>query len=166
MKKKDKNRPLDIDSVFERATNRIYERSSRRGFVSKIGKFLMIITGVGVAQILPVDRTVQIAEASYPSDCNQWYQCGVATYSTCKCCINQACACPNGSTIGSFWAACCYSPLSQRNYYVYYYDCCGSAACADTCGCFRGSNNTQNWCGGAGSYVVCTASCIQSNPTC
>jgi len=164
-KQGDSRSAASVDELVERITKGIYQVSSRRGLLSKVGKLAMIATGIQVLQFLPVDRTTPevAADAHF---CNAWYNCGLQASRQCECCFypSQLCACPGGTNPGYYWLACCCTqPGCTYGNLIAYWDCCyssGTPSCLNpSCSCHRGPSQPV-WCGGAGSYY-CTTTCIQ-----
>lgn len=144
-----------LDGATKKASKSLYERTSRRSFLSWLAKGVIALVGAEVATLLPIDRSVPEAEAHHT--CSYWKYCNFYGY-ICTCCGGNDCVCPYGTTPGSYWWGCC------SGQYVQYWDCCGGSACGQ-CSC----NNTNPpnrypnthfnlWCGGVSGYV-CTTAC-------
>lgn len=88
------------------AFDHLSQRSSRRGFLMKVGKVAFAALGVElVSNVLPYGRDLALA-ATNP--CDSWYLCGFAG-SQCGCsnCSDDNTACPGCACLGGFWTACC-----------------------------------------------------------
>lgn len=150
-----------VDRIVERGTRALYEGLPRRGFLTTLGKLVLIATGVQVVPLLPVDRTTPTVSANH--DCNTWYYCNSNAPRLCSCCVGGSdCTCPYGTNVGSYWWGCCNNGSGTR-YWVAMYDCCytdiSQVQCSNpNCRCVNSSE--PNWCGGAGTYY-CTTACIQ-----
>lgn len=137
------NRDLDI---IERISQNLYHATSRRGFLSTLGKTLLGLAGVTVVDALPLDRTTKIAVAgplanhTNPLSCQYWKYCSIFTGSwyPCQCCsqVNSDCLCPYGTSSGTnYWVGCCSSPSGIKTL-LKYYDCSvslpGQVQCTNT----------------------------------
>jgi hypothetical protein len=170
------------DDLVTRLTESLYHASSRRGFLSTLGKGLMGLLGMSVLDALPLDRTVQIAEASpaethVPTRCDYWKYCSINTggWTVCRCCqqVTQDCLCPYGTLPGtSYWVGCCMGNGNPRTL-MRYYDCCRSldpsqVQCTKTCNiqCHRHDNangvteQQTHTSGGSGSYYHLAIWCV------
>ena len=116
------------------------EQSSRRGFLSRLGKFSLTMLGVATVPVLPVDRVIPMAAVA---NCSDWHLCGIYGR-PCDCCGGTVTTCPPNNPQGdNWWSSCC------NHKTINYIDCCrhhGSPAPNCTCGfCFN--NTTQPaWC--------------------
>lgn len=128
------------------------QRSSRRGFLAKLGKIGLGVLGVTTASLLPVDRTVREAKAS---NCSNWYLCGLYG-KTCDCCAGDDFHCPYGSAQFGYWSSCCSSKT------IYYWDCCNASATCNCTTCLNNPSPQPAWCNG-GRYnctgIVIGAAC-------
>lgn len=148
-----------LDHTVERATKILYQNTSRRGVLARLGKGVLGILGLQAAALLPLDRTVPEAEASNHL-CSDTKYCNMYG-ARCDCCGGNTggCICPYGTTVGSFWWGCC------GGNYVRYYDCCGGNVTCNCTWCNRTNapSRTPNshwidWCSGSGTYR-CTVAC-------
>jgi len=156
-----------VDTLTERGARFLSQYYSRRSLLARVGRSVLAAVGASVLPLLPVDREIEVAEATDPN-CSQWWMCGAYVERTCSC----ACGsnnCPSGTSQGSYWIACCRDPSCGCNRLVYYYDCCSSgslpACCsASNCQCYRGSPGI--WCGGSNLKLCCTVVSINYSSTC
>lgn len=145
-----------VTSLVERTTTRIAQETSRRGFLATIGKLAVAVTAATGAKalLLPIDR-----RTTHAGGCGGTW-CGMSGH-PCSCCGGSDTSCPNGTSQGSYWKACC------NGRQIRYYDCCYSASecCstpisaggADCCpGCTWCSGTYSNWCGSEGNCYKCT----------
>lgn len=153
-------RPDDaVDDAVEAMSRKLAQRVSRRGFLTLLGKTVLALVAGSIAEVLlPVDRTVQVAEAS--SNCSAGMNCGMHGY-PCDCCGGTSSTCPSGTTRGSAWTRCC-GGISGGCKKIWYYDCCGTGSCSSSCS-WCSNSNEPNWCGGAGGNAYrCTLALIGS----
>lgn len=147
-----------FDSWVEQGTRSMSKRISRRNALSTMGKFLLAVAGAELLRVLPVDRQVEIAEAS-GHNCSYWAYCGINAPRLCYCCVNNHCMCPYGTLPNGAWSACCNTGTGSR-FWVTYWDCCASGPpiqCINpNCSCQI--TNNPAYC--AGYY--CTAICVGS----
>jgi methylamine dehydrogenase light chain len=162
-----------MDQLFERLTRRVAQRTSRRGFLARVGK--LIVGGI-VLPLLPLERLARAAEspaAAEPGDpngCDYWRYCAIDGY-LCGCCGGGTSECPPGTTAApSSWVGTCKHPVSGKDYIVSYRDCCGKNPCG-RCLCTNNEgempvyrpqlNSDLVWCFGANSMVYhCTTADI------
>ncbi|GAC35095.1 methylamine dehydrogenase light chain [Paraglaciecola polaris] len=173
-----------FDKFFEKRTRNIARTSSRRSFLSNVGK---AVVGVSVIPALPVAKAAgggasagahypgvapqsndNAADPGDPTTCEYWRYCGIDGF-LCSCCGGSQSACPPGTEMSPItWIGTCLNPADNKHYIISYNDCCGKAACG-RCFCNRNeddtpmyrafTNNDTNWCVGASSetYVCSTA---------
>jgi hypothetical protein len=93
-----------FDKTGRRAFEALAQRSSRRGFLSAVGRVAFTVAGVAAADIvLPVGR----ADADQ-YQCGDWQICGFCGYQCgCTGCSGSSSDCPNCACIGTSWTACC-----------------------------------------------------------
>jgi hypothetical protein len=95
-----------IEDASRRACEALSQRSSRRGFLARVGRLAFATVGVTiVSQILPQGRDTARA-ATFPCDaCEMCGFCG----SQCGCadCSGDSSACPNCACPGGWWEQCC-----------------------------------------------------------
>lgn len=162
------HRSQGMDGVVARGARALYEGAPRRGLLAKLGKLVLLASGVQIMPILPIDRTIPHVEASY-HDCTAWYYCNSWAPRLCACCVGgYQCMCPAGTFPGSYWWGCCPTPDGSARYWVAMYDCCtnnpNAVSCPNPyCSCMNRTN--WNWCSGYGTYY-CTTACIQWNQPC
>jgi methylamine dehydrogenase light chain len=150
------NEIIKLDRLAERATVALSERGSRRAFLAKVGRAILVISGVGAVTasgvLQPVDRRVALA-----ASCTDWSKCAMHGY-PCENCGGSASSCPSGCSAGSSWTGCC-SFNANCYYYVTFQDCCGcsQSGCSNWCA----NSSEPNWCAGAGGGTyTCTLSII------
>lgn len=166
-----------LDKMTEGASRNIAQKSSRRGFLTKLGT---IVAGSAAIPLLPVYRAhANPASASQypgvgpqktgnpqdpgdPSSCDYWRYCAIDGF-LCSCCGGSPSSCPPGTEMSPItWIGTCQNPADNRNYIISYNDCCGRSSCG-RCLCNRNEgdrpmvrpqlNNDINWCLGASSEV-------------
>lgn len=139
-----------IDEIVARSTEALASMTvSRRSFLALLGKFALGLVGAELIRVLPIDREVQIAEAT-AGNCNDWYMCGIYADRVCQCaCGSNSCPsterCPTYTI--DYWIGCCSNGSSY--YEVRYYDCCTSGckpSCCSTSGCQCYKASPANWC--------------------
>ena len=142
-----------IDRWIERGTVSLSQNTSRRGFLTTLGKALIAAVGIQLVPFLPSDRIAQGVEAGHT--CSYWGYCGIFAPRLCFCCTNQHCACPYGTTPGSMWSACCNGTR------VYYWDCCrnGTTPQCNNPDCACRVVPSPNYCSG-GTHYYCTTACL------
>lgn len=154
-----------MDKLVERFTRRVAQRTSRRGFLSSLGK---ILVGAVAIPLLPVDRVAararaaELAGVNDDTSCEYWKYCAIDGF-LCSCCGGGSHDCPPGATPSpTSWVGTCHNPGDGRDYIVSYRDCCGQAPCG-RCFCsntegempvYRPQLNADLvWCFGAPSMV-------------
>lgn len=159
---------MTIDSVVEKATRSISQRTSRRGVIGRLGQLLL---GSTVLPLLPVDRSAR-ADTPEPSetDCDYWRYCAIDG-KLCSCCGGSMTQCPPGSEPSAIsWIGTCLNPADGRHYLISYNDCCGMASCS-RCACGHsererpaynlGLHNDVNWCmANTSTAYSCTLSMV------
>jgi hypothetical protein len=149
------NHVSEFDSLTEKGTRYLVHKTTRRSFLTRLGKVILAAVAGGTLPLLPVDRQVEIVEAADPN-CNKWWMCGAYVDRTCSCACGTG-GCPSGTTTGSAWYSCCYDPSISYGRLISYYDCCGSSlpSCCSNSGCECYNGSPAIWCGSAGS-LCCT----------
>ena len=163
-----------FDSLFESSSTTLADRTSRRGFLGKLG---MVLVGGMMVPLLPVIRYNQAEAAeegesngdwSDPKSCDYWAYCATDGW-LCSCCGGTAANCPPGTQLSPIaWVGTCRHPGDGKNYVVSYNDCCGTAGC-QRCYCNRNEGDTPKyrpqksnaitWCyGGVAPTYNCTVS--------
>jgi methylamine dehydrogenase light chain len=166
-----------MDALVEQLTRTVAQRTSRRGFLARMGKLML---GGMVLPLLPIDRVMGSAQAQMtmgasgtgraddPATCDYWRYCGFDG-NLCGCCGGSHTECPAGTIMSpTSWVGTCRDPNDGKEYIIGYRDCCGK----DVCGrCFCENNkgdmpiyrtqldNGVIWCFGTkpSTYVVnCT----------
>ncbi|MCP5179036.1 MAG: methylamine dehydrogenase (amicyanin) light chain [Pseudomonadales bacterium] len=128
-----------LDQLTSRVTRTIARGSSRRGFLGRLGMFLV---GTTALPLLPVARghaaepAVADADDSDPNSCDYWRYCAIDGY-LCSCCGGTYSSCPPGTEASQItWIGTCRNPADGRDYIISYNDCCGRSACG-RCACDR-----------------------------
>jgi methylamine dehydrogenase light chain len=153
-----------LDSVAERSTRALSQRTSRRSVLGSLGAMLL---GASALPLLPVARGARAAEGSGnstpdgvndPSSCDYWRHCAIDGFA-CSCCGGSQNTCPPGTEMSLVtWVGTCHNPADGKNYAISYNDCCGKSACG-RCLCNRNERDTPlyvpfqsndyNWCSGS-----------------
>jgi len=166
-------KPRGFDGWLEQQARRVARRTSRRGFLSRMGG---LIVGGGALPLLPVARAAaqgtepRVAAPNEaidgpegdPKSCDYWRHCAIDG-SACACCGGSATSCPPGTEVSPVtWVGTCRNPADGKDYLISYNDCCGRTFCA-RCMCNRNEgerpeyhwyrNNDINWCAGATTQV-------------
>ena len=165
-----------LDKIIENSTVSLADRTSRRGFLGKLGT---VVVGGMLVPLLPVMRYIEAEAAesgghgtrddwSNPRSCDYWAYCATDGW-LCSCCGGTSANCPPGTQPSPIaWVGTCRNPGDGKNYVVSYNDCCGSAGCAQ-CYCNRNEgdtpkykpqkSNSVTWCyGGVAPTYNCTVS--------
>ncbi len=165
-----------LDKIIESSTVSLADRTSRRGFLGKLGA---VIAGGMLVPLLPVMRYSEAEAAeleghdtgddwSNPKSCDYWAYCATDGW-LCSCCGGTTANCPPGTQPSPIaWVGTCRNPGDGKNYVVSYNDCCGSAGCGQ-CYCNRNEgdtpkykpqkSNSVTWCyGGVAPTYNCTVS--------
>jgi methylamine dehydrogenase light chain len=166
-----------VDGLVERASRRIAQRSSRRGFLGRLG---VALAGGAAVPVLPVDRTGRLkraraeefaksAQTTDPMACNYWRYCSADGY-LCSCCGGSYDVCPPGTQASpTSWVGSCVNPDDGQAYLIGYQDCCGKDSCGQ-CSCLATEgelpayrpelNNDIIWCFGTSSMVYHCSSAV------
>jgi methylamine dehydrogenase light chain len=163
---------LAVDRWMEAAVRHVARRTSRRGFLKRLGTALV---GAAALPVLPVARAADEArepapddalvkgEAGDPRSCSYWRHCAIDGF-LCSCCGGSQSACPPGTEMSPLtWIGTCRNPADGRDYVISYNDCCGQSLCM-RCRCTRTEgerplyltmkNNDLLWCFGTQSRAV------------
>ena len=167
-----------FDSLFESSSATLADRTSRRGFLGKLGA---VLVGGMLVPLLPVIRYSQAEAAqegesngdwSDPKSCDYWAYCATDGW-LCSCCGGTSANCPPGTQPSPIsWVGTCRHPGDGKNYVVSYNDCCGTAGC-QRCYCNRNEGDTPKyrpqksnavtWCyGGVAPTYNCTVSRVMA----
>lgn len=164
----------DLDGWFGQLARGLARRSSRRGFLARIGGLLL--GGAGLP-LLPVARAARAADPERapapgephpeapegnPLDCGYWRYCAIDGFLS-SCCGGSHRSCPPGTEMSPVtWIGTCRNPVDGRDYVVSYNDCCGKNACG-RCFCNRNEgdrpvyfpqkSNDIDWCMGRAGVV-------------
>jgi len=162
-----------FDRLCEKVSRRIARSTSRRSFITALGKALV---GGTVLPLLPVARAAAAetarpgADPGDPTQCDYWRNCAIDGY-LCACCGGSTSSCPPGTEMSpTTWIGTCRNPADGRDYIISYNDCCGKTSCG-ACFCQRNEGdrplyspqraNDINWCVGASSLAYhCTVTVI------
>jgi methylamine dehydrogenase light chain len=159
-----------IDRWFERSARQLARRTSRRGFLARLGA---LVLGSVAFPLLPVaragssgsrapapDEAGLTGEAGDPTSCQYWRHCAIDGL-LCSCCGGTQNACPPGTEMSRVtWIGTCRHPGDGKDYIISYNDCCGKSFCG-RCQCNRNEgekpvyvtpkNNDIVWCFGTKS---------------
>ena len=156
-----------LDGLLERGSRQMARRTSRRGFLARLGG---VLVGGAALPLLPVARLASAEESRAPmpdetgdqSDCDYWRHCAIHGY-LCACCGGTTNTCPPGTEMSPVtWIGTCRNPADGKDYAIWYNDCCGRGFCG-RCFCNRNEgdrpvyhpyrSNDINWCAGASSQI-------------
>lgn len=137
-----------FDQILEGFSRTVASRTSRRGFIGRVGTAL---AGAALVPLLPVDRRGRVSRSAHaaagtregwqPQDtdvqqCDYWRHCSIDG-NICDCCGGSLTNCPPGTRLSpSSWVASCYNPGDKQSYLIAYRDCCGKNVCG-RCGCLN-----------------------------
>lgn len=162
-----------LSRLTEQATRHIARRSSRRGFIGRLGALLAGTAGLPLLPVarasapaaapdVPAQSTGNPNDPGDPSTCEYWRYCGIDGF-LCSCCGGTQNACPPGTEMSPLtWVGTCRNPADGLNYVISYNDCCGKSSCG-RCMCNRNeddrpvyrpaANNDIDWCIGTSNNV-------------
>ncbi len=116
-----------MDSLVEQLTRTVAQRTSRRGFLARMGKLML---GGMVLPLLPIDRVLGSAQAQMtmgpsgtgrnddPSTCDYWRYCGFDG-NLCGCCGGSHTECPAGTIMSpTSWVGTCQDPNDGKEYII------------------------------------------------
>src|ERR1700746_3529063 len=126
-----------MDSLVKQLTRTVAQRTSRRGFLARMGKLML---GGMVLPLLPIDRVMGTAAAQMtmgpngtgrtddPSTCDYWRYCGFD---------GNPCGggaptpgSPPATIVSPPWGGGpCRDPNDGKEYIIGYRDCCGKDVC-------------------------------------
>lgn len=161
-----------VDEAFENYSRKLAQQSSRRDFMTKIGR--IFVGAAFLTPVLPISRSLGAArtdgDGGSETSCDYWKYCGLGG-NLCACCGGSSHQCPVGTTVSKlYWVGTCKSAADGKNYIVAYRDCCGQTACGK-CLCINsrgerpgynmGLNGEVDWCMGDDTAAVhCTTSAV------
>ena len=172
-----------FDKATGRATHGLAQRTSRRGFLGRVG---ILITGASALPLLPVSRAFgaegdeesegddagveRLREFGDPKSCDYWRYCALGG-ALCSCCGGGPSSCPPGAEPSPItWIGTCRNPVDGKQYLISYNDCCGKEVCP-RCFCHRtegakpvyfpSKSNNVLWCFGVHSNAYhCTVAAV------
>ncbi|AHB47543.1 methylamine dehydrogenase light chain [Hyphomicrobium nitrativorans NL23] len=137
-----------FDQILEKLSRTVAGRTSRRGFIGRVGT---VLAGAALVPLLPVDRRGRVSRGAHaaagtregwkPQDtdvtqCDYWRHCSIDG-NICDCCGGSLTNCPPGTRLSpSSWIASCFNPGDNQSYLIAYRDCCGKNVCG-RCGCLN-----------------------------
>jgi Methylamine dehydrogenase, L chain len=139
---------VPLDRLTREAVIGLSQTSDRRGFLARVGKYLLTICGVTIVPLLPVDRLVEEARAA---DCSDWRLCGIYGH-PCDCCVGGSLTggCPGTLEEGAEWVVCCTNPTDNSSHLIAYIDCCNVKGhpppVCDLCGSCYNNSQQPAWC--------------------
>jgi methylamine dehydrogenase light chain len=160
-----------IDGIFSDAARALARRTSRRGFLGRLGAALL---GSAALPLLPVARAgaaprdpapgepSRNSELGDPQRCGYWRYCAMDGF-LAACCGGSHRSCPPGTEMSPVtWLGTCRNPADGRDYVISYNDCCGKDVCGN-CICMRhegdrpvyvpSRSNDIDWCMGRAGIV-------------
>ena len=160
-----------VDEWFAETARSLARRSSRRGFLARLG---VVLLGGSALPLLPIARAGAQSRAPAPGEpdaaspsgdpqnCDYWRHCAIDGF-LCSCCGGSQRTCPPGTEPSPVtWIGTCRNPIDGKDYIISYNDCCGKHVCG-LCYCHRNEgdkpiyfphrSNDINWCFGTKSVV-------------
>jgi len=163
-----------LDRFAESLTRQVAKRSSRRGFLARLG---LLTTGAATLPLLPVARARgnESGRPAVPKDsalegpigdpqsCDYWRYCAIDGF-LCASCGGSTSSCPPGTVASAVtWIGTCRNPADDREYIISYNDCCGKSGCGrNYCNRNEGDrpvyhpplSNDINWCAGSEANIA------------
>ena len=156
------------DHLVSELARALARRSSRRGFLARLGALLV---GASALPLLPVARAAREGAPGEPDaatpegdprSCAYWRHCAIDGFLS-ACCGGTHSSCPPGTQMSPItWIGSCRNPADGRDYVISYNDCCGKNACG-RCYCQRTQGdrpvyvparaNDIDWCMGSAGIV-------------
>ncbi len=162
-----------VGKLTEASTRGLARRTSRRGFIGRLGAVLAGTAGLPLLPVarassagggagVPAQSTGNPNDPGDPTTCDYWRYCGIDGF-LCSCCGGSQNACPPGTEMSPLtWVGTCRNPADGLNYVISYNDCCGKSSCG-RCICNRNeddrpvyrpsANNDIDWCIGTSNNV-------------
>jgi len=156
-----------LDLKFNQLAELLAQSTSRRAFLVKLTKALMLFGTVSSFPLLPLNRIVKTTSTANaqtnptpcpncgcppgkvddPMECNHWAYCGLSGRPCATgCCGGTAGSCPAGSDIGGCWIGSCQDCGSPPKVHtILYRDCCVFVppGCMSNC---KGCGMGRAWC--------------------
>ncbi|MBW2281162.1 MAG: methylamine dehydrogenase (amicyanin) light chain [Deltaproteobacteria bacterium] len=157
-----------IDRWLGGASRQLARKTSRRGFLARVGGLGVVTAGASALPLLPVRRAFAQREPAPgepapgtpqgdPNACEYWRYCSIDGFLS-SCCGGTHRSCPPGTEMSAItWVGTCRNPKDGKDYVISYNDCCGKDTCG-RCFCHRNEgdkpvylpqrSNDINWCMG------------------
>lgn len=136
--------PEGLDHRIAHLLDDFGQSTSRRGFIARIGRFLVAVMGGTAIAVLPMDPIASEADAVI---CPGAMHCGMCGRKCCGSpCGGGVSGCPPGTSLGGYWTRCCGGTRYR------YRDCCGGSVNCNHCTFCDNGCNQPAWCDGLGPY--------------